>query len=125
MRSEFFSNRSTQQLTAKQSQAKTKINCAFNLDTAGWIMGRYQGQRLTKIELYEHKGETGFYCEFESAPEEKCDYREFARMREEQPEELRLTVAAGLAALTAQLNQLLKTDKIDSALNKNGQVCHE
>src|SRR5512145_3258396 len=122
MRPEFTTNRSTCQLTDNQPKTKTKINCAFNLDTAGWIMGRYQGQRLTKIELYEHKGETGFYCEFETVPAEKCDYREFARLREEQPDELRLTVAEGLAALTTHLNQLLKTNKIDSALNKNREV---
>jgi hypothetical protein len=110
--------------TLNQSKSKTKINLAFNLDLAGWIMASCKNQRLVKVDLWEHEGRTNFACEFETPAEEKCDYREFTRMREEQPEELKKTVAAGLEQLTVYINRILKDAENVTALNKSREAVH-
>ena len=110
--------------TLNQSKPKMKINSAFNLDLAGWIMGRYKNQRLMKVDIWEHEGRIGFACEFETAAEEKCDYREFMRDREERPAELKKTVAAGLNELTRHLNRLLEQSGNVTALNKKEEAVH-
>jgi hypothetical protein len=109
----------TNQITTNPCKPKTKINTAFSLDLAGWIMARYKNQRLVKVDLWEQEGRIGFACDFETAPEEKCDYREFTKLREEQPEELKKTVAAGLQQLACHLNRLMKESDNVTALNTN------
>ena len=61
----------TNQITTNPCKPKTKINTAFSLDLAGWIMARYKNQRLVKVDLWEQEGRIGFACDFETAPEEK------------------------------------------------------
>ena len=96
---------------------KIPMTYSHDLESAGWLMAKSRSQQLAQVEFWEQNGEAHLTCHFQSEPGVSPDFLEYVKEKHEHPAAYRANVAAGLARLTAYLNELLQAPKNAPTLN--------